>query len=306
MSPHVTRRMLTTATISAAFWAPVARAQSSAAARNALPDSSPAAGQAALHALETRHGGRLGVCAVEPHSGRRLAYRAEERFPMCSTHKLLTVAAVLHMRDQGLVKLDERIAYGEADLLGYAPITRKNVAQGSMTLGALCAAAIDWSDNTAENLLLKTIGGPRGWTAYARSIGDTVSRLDRNEPSLNSAIPGDPRDTTTPAAMTDDLGAVLLGGALSGPTRRQLTEWLLDSQIDGTLLHAGLPAGWSIGDKSGSGDQGTRNDIGIVFPPKASPILVAVYYTGSTVPLASREAVIADVGTIIGRVFGPR
>jgi beta-lactamase class A len=292
MSLTITRRTLTAVAINAAFWAPAARAQSSIA------------GEAALRALETRHGGRLGIRAVEPRSGRQMSYRAEERFPMCSTHKLLTVAAVLHMRDRGLVKLDERIAYGKADLLGYAPITRKYVAAGSMTLGALCAAAIDWSDNTAENLLLKTIGGPRGWTGYVRSIGDTVSRLDRNEPSLNSAVPGDPRDTTTPAAMVHDLNAVLLGEALSAPSRRQLTEWLLASQIDGALLHAGLPAGWHIGDKSGSGEQGTRNDIGIVFPPKAPPILAAVYYTGSTEPLSAREAMIADVGTIIGQVFG--
>ena len=146
------------------------------------PDHSSVHARAALEALEARNGGRLGVVALDTGSGRRIDYRAEERFAMCSTHKFLSAAAVLTMVDQGHMKLDRRVPFGPADLLEYAPIARKNVDAGLMTVDALCEAAIEWSDNTAGNLLLGLIGGPTGWTRYARSIGDTTSRLDRIEP----------------------------------------------------------------------------------------------------------------------------
>jgi beta-lactamase class A len=173
-----------------------------------------------------------------------------------------------------------------------------------MTVDALCEAAIEWSDNTAGNLLLGLIGGPTGWTRYARSIGDTTSRLDRIEPELNTAIPGDPRDTTTPGAMVRDLDVVLLGKALSDASRVQVENWLLDSKITGNLLHAGLPNGWHVGDKSGSGERGSRNDIAIIMPPEAAPILAAVFYTESAEPLPVREKVIAETGRIIAQTFG--
>ncbi len=159
----------------------------------------------ALAALEGRYGGRLGVAAVNTANGERIVHRAQERFPMCSTFKLLAVSAVLSRVDAGTIQLDRHITYGKADLLEYAPVTRAHVSSGYMTLQALCEAAIEYSDNTAANLLLRTIGGPPSVTAYARSLGDDMTRLDRNEPSLNTAIPGDERDTTTPAAMSADL-----------------------------------------------------------------------------------------------------
>ena len=258
----------------------------------------------AIAALEKQNGGRLGLVALDTGSGRRIAYRAQERFPLCSTYKLLTVAAVLHGVDKGAVTLDQRIAYGQADLLDYAPVTRKNLDAGFMTVGALSAAALEWSDNTAANLLLRVIGGPQGWTGFARSLGDRVSRLDRTEPTLNTAIPGDPRDTTTPQAMVADLQAVLLGDALTQSSRAQLNAWLLASRIDDALLRAGLPAGWRVGDKSGAGGQGTRNDIGILYPPGAAPILAAVYYTETTQPMAASNRLIADCGRIIAEEFG--
>ncbi|MCB8875913.1 class A beta-lactamase [Acidisoma silvae] len=256
-----------------------------------------------IAALEKQSGGRLGVFGLDTGSGRSIAYRAGERFPLCSTYKLLTVAAVLHGVDKGAVTLDQRIAYGQADLLDYAPVTRKNVGAGFMTVGALSAAALEWSDNTAANLLLGVIGGPQGWTRFARSLGDRVSRLDRTEPTLNTAIPGDKRDTTTPQAMVNDLRAVLLDDALTEPSRAQLNAWLLASQIDGALLKAGLPAGWRVGDKSGAGAYGTRNDIGILYPPGAAPILAAVYYTETTQPMAASNRLIADCGRIIAQAF---
>ncbi len=173
----------------------------------------------ALAALEAKAGGRLGVAALDSSTGKRIDYRAGERFPMCSTFKLLAVAAILHRVDTHDERLDRWVQYGKADLLEYAPITKANVDKGGMLLGQLCAAAIEYSDNTAANLILVALGGPQGVTDYARSLGDRVTRLDRNEPTLNTAIPGDPRDTTTPAAMMSDLNALVQGTALSGRPR---------------------------------------------------------------------------------------
>lgn len=303
MTPVLTRRLFAAAAIGAALSDALsaAHAETAPAPQPSVPDHAPGRARDALGALEARNGGRLGVVALDSGSGRRIDYRADERFPMCSTHKLLTAAAILTMTDQGHMTLDRRVPFGRADLLEYAPIARKNVAAGFMTVEALCEAAIEWSDNTASNLLLGLIGGPPGWTRYARSIGDTISRLDRTEPTLNTAIPGDPRDTTTPAAMARDLNLLLLGKELSDASRRRLEKWLLDSKITGDLLHAGLPDGWRIGDKSGAGERGSRSDIGIIWPPEAAPIVAVVYYTGSTEPLAVRNKVIAETGRIIAR-----
>jgi beta-lactamase class A len=269
-------------------------------ARSAAPDLT----EQALAALEATNGGRLGVVAVDTASGRRIAYRADERFPMCSTHKLLSAAAILAMVEAGRITLDQQVPYGPADLLDYAPVTRKHVDAGSMTVDALCAAAVAWSDNTAGNLLLRLIGGPEGWTRYIRSIGDPVSRLDRVETALNTAIPGDPRDTTTPEAMVRDLRAILVGNALNAASRARLEGWMFDSPITGALLRAGLPSGWRVGDKSGAGERGSRNDIGIILPPDGTPVLAAVFYTGSDAPPASRDKTIADVGRLIAKNLG--
>ena len=282
---------------------PPARTQSPAASEPSAADQGLAQAHAAIRQLEIRHGGRLGVLAVDTRSGRRISFRADERFAMCSTHKFLTAAAILASVDRGEITLEQRVPYGQADLLEYAPITRANVGVGFMTVEALCAAVIEWSDNTAENLLLKLIGGPAGWTRYARSIGDNVSRLDRFEPELNTATPGDPRDTTTPNAMISDLHVVSSGKALTDNSRERLENWMLDSKITANLLQAGLPQGWRVADKSGSGQNGTRNDIGILFPPKGAAILATVYYTQSAESLALRERLIAATGRIIARTF---
>lgn len=260
--------------------------------------------KAALAVLEAKNGGCLGVLALDTASGLRLSYHADERFSMCSTHKFITVAAILKMVDCGTLKLDRNIHYDKADILSYAPITIQHLKIGSMTVGALCQAAIEWSDNTAANLLLALIGGPPGWTRFARSIGDDVSRLDRNEPTLNTATPGDPRDTTTPAAMAKDLHVILLGNILSLPSRQLLTDWMLGNQITNDLLRAGMPQGWRVADKSGSGDNGTRNDIGLILPPlPRRPIIATVYYTDSPEPAPLRDALIAKTGQIIAQAF---
>jgi beta-lactamase class A len=299
MPPKLTRLAFVAAILAATLiGAPPAHAQAPVAA------ASPSQARDAVAALEANHGGRLGVVAFDTGSGRRIAYRADESFPLCSTHKFLSATAILSMVDQGRMQLDQRVPYGQADLLEYAPITRKNLDAGSMTVDALCEAAIEWSDNTAGNLLLRLIGGPAGWTRYARSVGDPTSRLDRLEPELNSAIEGDPRDTTTPNAMIHDLETVLLGETLSAASRSRLQDWLMNDKMSRHLLVAGLPDGWRVGDKTGSGERGTRNDIGIILPPGAAPILVSIFYTGSGEPPSSRDQVVAETGRIIAQAFG--
>jgi beta-lactamase class A len=256
-----------------------------------------------LAALEAKRGGRLGVSVLDTGTRRRLDYRADERFALCSTHKFLTVAAILQQVDRGEMSLDRKVRFTGADLLSYAPITRQHVDAGAMTVDALAAATTAWSDNTAANLLLALVGGPTGWTRYARSLGDGVSRLDRIEPALNSAIPGDPRDTTSPAAMVRDLDVVLLGKALSDASRKRFETWMFDSKITDALLRAGMPEGWRVADKSGAGENGTRNDIGMITRPGAAPLLAAVYYTQAPGDRAAHDRVLADAGRMIARAF---
>jgi len=256
-----------------------------------------------LAALEARVGGRLGVAALDTGSGRRLDHRGGERFPMCSTFKVLLAGAVLARVDRGSDGLGRALRYTRADLLEYAPITTARVAEGRMTLADLCAAAVEVSDNTAANLLLAHLGGPGAVTAFARSLGDPVTRLDRTEPALNTAIPGDPRDTTTPSAMVDTLKHLLLGEALRPASRQRLEGWMRGCTTGGTRLRAGLPAGWIVGDKTGTGVRGTVNDMAILRPPGRAPILVAAYLTGSTASARDREAALADVGRIVAGAF---
>jgi beta-lactamase class A len=269
-------------------------------------DQTPPASDAAekrIADIETRVGGRLGVAALETGSGRRLEHRASERFPMCSTFKLLAAAAVLHRVDQKQEQITRVIPYTKADLLEYAPVTTEHVKEGGMTLAALCAAALDYSDNTAGNLLLKAIGGPDALTRYARSLGDQETRLDRLEPYLNSAVSGDERDTTTPVAMLGDLRALLLGEALSPRSRDQLEAWLAGNKTGGEMLRAGLPNDWRIADKTGHGGAGSTNDIALIRPPGKAPILLAVYSVGSTASPKVPSAAIADVARIVAQTF---
>lgn len=269
----------------------------------AIPLLAAARMPADLAAVEMRTGGRLGVFAIDTETGRRLEHRAGERFPMCSTFKLLAVGAVLARVDRGVERLGRRIAYSEADLLEYAPVTRAHVARGSMRVADLCAAAIELSDNTAANLLLRSIGGPAAVTGFARSLGDSLTRLDRTEPSLNTAIPGDVRDTTTPANIADDLRALLSGTALSSKSRASLSSWLAACKTGTDCLRAGIPSAWREGDKTGSGAHGTRNDVAILHPPGRGPIYAAAYLTQSTVSTAEANAALASVGRIIANAF---
>jgi beta-lactamase class A len=253
-----------------------------------------------LEAIERRLSGRLGVSVIDTATGRRLAWRDAERFPMCSTFKWLLAAHVLSRVDAGAEQLARRIEYGERDLLDYAPITKSRVAEGSMSVADLSEAIVRHSDNTAANQLLFTAGGPTGLTAYLRTIGDPSSRLDRLEPDLNSAEPGDPRDTTTPSAMLSNLQAVLLGDRLSGSSRDRLTAWLVGNTTGDTKLRAGLPKAWRVGDKTGMGANGATNDVAIVWPSgRVQPTLVAAYLTETVAPVADRNAALADVARVV-------
>jgi beta-lactamase class A len=253
--------------------------------------------------IEGRAGGRLGVFVRDTGTGATIAHRADERFPMCSTFKLLAAAAALKRVDAGAERLDRRIAYRPGTLLEYAPITKTHVAEGGMTLGDLCAAAIDWSDNTAGNLVLETIGGHAGFTQFARSLGDDVTRLDRDEPTLNESLPGDERDTTSPRAMAGTMQKVLLGDALSEGSRRQLQTWLINDKVGDKRLRAGLPASWRIGDKTGTGERGSTNAVAIIWRPVGAPLIATVYYTESFAPMDARNAIHKEIGGLIAATF---
>lgn len=255
----------------------------------------------AVEQLELKSGGRLGVSVLDTTTGVPIHHKGDERFPMCSTFKLLASAAIL--KDAG-DKLDRRVRIEQADIVENSPVTREHVGGEGMSLSELCDAAITMSDNTAGNALLKTIGGPAGLTSFARSLGDNMTRLDRTETELNEATPGDPRDTTTPNAMAANLKRLLLGDALLAEGREQLAKWLIANKTGNSRLRAGLPQGWRVGDKTGAGEHGTTNDVAIVWPPERAPIIVAVYLTGASLDPNGRNDVIASVGREVGKAFG--
>jgi beta-lactamase class A len=252
-------------------------------------------------ALEMASDGRLGVAVVDTRAGVNgfIGYRSDERFPLCSTFKLLAAAAVLKRVDDGKEQLDRRVKFEASDLVTYSPVTKDHAGGDGMTVGELCTAAMTVSDNTAGNLLLASLGGPQALTDYVRSLGDAVTRLDRIEPDLNEALPDDQRDTTTPAAMVKTMQALVMGDALSQSSREQLIAWLVANKTGDTRLRAGLPPAWRIGDKTGSGERGTSNDVAVAWPPNSAPVFIAVYLTGTTVTAEARNGAIAAIGTAI-------
>lgn len=260
------------------------------AGRAAAQDAS-----ARLADLERRHGGRLGVAILDTQTGRRIEHRAGERFAMCSTFKAVAAALVLARVDRGEERLDRRVIFAKTDLVRWSPATEKHVGTG-MTMADICEAAITLSDNTAGNLMLESFGGPAAFTAYARSLGDFTTRLDRIETALNEATPGDPRDTTSPAAMLGTMHNLLLGEALSGRSREQLIAWLVANKTGDRRIRAALPRDWRVGDKTGTGDNGAANDIAILWPPGRGPVLVAAYYAEAKATDEQRNAVLAEVG----------
>ncbi|MYW17399.1 class A beta-lactamase [Streptomyces sp. SID2955] len=286
-----------------ALTAGAASASPAAGSRTARTGSAGSAGLAGLAELEQRYGARLGVYARNVRTGRTLAHRAGERFAMCSTFKAFAAAAVLRDR-AGCAPLNRVVHYPPLDLLPNSPRTTEHQATG-MTVADLCAAAIQYSDNAAGNLLLREIGGPAGLTRFYRSLGDRTSRLDRWEPELNTAIPGDPRDTTTPEAVAASLEHVTLGRALAPAGRERLVGWLKGNTTSAARFRAGLPGEWTVADKTGTGSYATANDIGVAWTTRGTPVVLVVLSTRPTPDAAVDEKLVEEAARVMARTVAP-
>lgn len=264
----------------------------------ALPASGQAAeGEiiAAAKRVEQKLGMRVGLSVIDSGRGKVVGYRETERFAMASTFKSLACAAAL---SGGNAVLEQTTRITKADLRPHSPVTEKRVGR-SLSTRELCEITLRTSDNAAANAILKTLGGPSEVTGFLRGIGDTTTRLDRYEPELNEATPGDPRDTTTPQAMAQTLERLLLGDALAPAAREQLDAWMSANAVANGLLRSKLPKDWQIADRGGAGGHGTRGVIAVVRPPGAQPLVIAIYMDGKTHPLKTRDAAIAEIGDAI-------
>ncbi len=259
----------------------------------ALPSRARAAAADGLAALEAASGGRLGVAALNTANGERLGHRDGERFAFCSTFKILAASALLKRSEAEPGLLERRIPIAPADVVAYSPVTKPHAGDG-MRLADLCAAGLQYSDNTAANLMIGLLGGPAGVTAFARSIGDHQFRLDRLETVLNTAVPGDVQDTSTPAAMASALHRLALGDLLGQAQREQLVAWMRGNTTGAKRIRAGVPGTWAVADKTGTGDYGTTNDVGLVWPPNKPPVVLAIYYTQADPKAAPRDDVVAE------------
>ncbi|MFJ6901357.1 class A beta-lactamase [Streptomyces hokutonensis] len=259
---------------------------------------------ARLAALEEQHTARVGVFAHHLGTRKTVVHRADELFPMCSVFKTLAAAAVLRDLDRHGEVLYRVVHYTEADLVDGSDQTRAHLADG-MTVEQLADVAIRYSDNGAGNLLLRELGGPTAITRFARSLGDPVTRLDRWETELNSAEPDRITDTTSPRAIAGLYGRLVLGDALRRPDRDRLTAWLLNNTTSAARFRAGLPATWTIADKTGSGDYGTANDVGVAWTEAGDPVVLAVLTTKPTLPDASYDnQLVADTAELVAAAVG--
>ena len=252
--------------------------------------------------IENRLGGHIGFSALDTHSGQRIRWRADERFAMCSTFKVALAAAVLGRVDHGDLLPDQILNFDPTKLLGAARASAQH-PDGRISVIEACEGVITVSDNTAANALLDLIGGPTMMTKFFRSLGDQVTRLDRYEMELNSNIEGDVRDTTTPDAMLHTLQALLLGNVLGDASRGRLTEWMLNEQNGRSRARAGLPASWRVANKPGTSANGAVNDIGVAWPPKGQPIILAVYTNAPRTKTAESEAAIAQAAAMAAQKF---
>ncbi|MEV0033218.1 class A beta-lactamase [Nocardia sp. NPDC050793] len=291
--PVLTRRTL----LAAAALLPLAGCATEPAPPPTAAPATPAeAHHERLIELERQFDARLGVYALATGTGATVAHRADERFAFCSTFKGLAAAAVLHRNP--LSHLDTVVSYTEADLLKNAAVTPRHLETG-MTIRDLCDAAIRFSDGTAGNLLLRDLGGPAELTAYVRSLGDTVTRMDRIEPAITEATPGDPRDTTSPRALGTDYQRLVLGDALPADKRAFLRDLLERSVAGAQRTRAGVPQGWTVANKTGTGDYGTLNDIGIVWPPGSAPLVIALMSSKATVDAPYDQALLAGAAAYV-------
>jgi len=258
-----------------------------------------------LKNLEQLSNGRLGVYALNTGNNKSINYRGNERFPFCSTGKVMTVAAILDKSQQesGILKFNIKYRQSDIDKSGYAPITSKYLQSG-MTIADLSKTTLQYSDNTAMNLLVSYLGGPQVVTRYARSIGDKKFQLNRSEPELNSATPGDVRDTTTPHAMVDSLSTLVLSNLLGNQQQLTFQKWLQGNTTGDNRIRKGVPDGWVVGDKTGTGKYGTTNDAGIIWPARnCAPIVITVYYTGNEAGAKPNEQIIASATRLVVKHF---
>lgn len=256
----------------------------------------------ALKRIRERLGGRLGVHVLDSQSGRRFGIDETSRYAMASTFKLPLAAAILWQVDRGAFRLDRELVIDRKDLLPTSPAVEAKLAAGAsaMSVRELCSAIITQSDNAAANVLLAGIGGPPALTRFFReSVGDKVTRFDRIEPGLNSNVADDPRDTTTPRAMVDSLLRLFTQDVLSLPSRALLIDWMTQSRTGMDRIRAGIPRGWQVGDKTGTGANGAVNDLAIAYPPGRRPIFVAVYTSGSTLATAEVASAHAEIGRLV-------
>jgi beta-lactamase class A len=300
MSRGITRRHALLWTGGAFVGAPLSRAlgtQTSASRSLSNADAE----SAAISEYERSSGGHIGLYAENIRTGQRLAWRADERFVMCSTFKASLAACVLSRVDRAQDDLNGLIHYGAADMQDWhAPVAQANLARGFLSTREMCKAAVEQSDNTCANLLLTRIGGPAALTAFWRNLGDRVTRLEDSEPLLNRTPPGGVRDTTTPAAMATTLRRLVLGRILSQASRNLLTEWLVGCQTGANRLRAGLPGSWVIGDKTGNNGKDAAGDIAVGWPRADVPIIMCVYTRGGSPSSAQLDSAFAGIGRFIG------
>jgi len=256
--------------------------------------------QAEENALQAR----VGMTVFDANTGTTWQYRGDERFPLNSTYKTFSCAALLAKVDEKSLSLDQSVSISKEMLVTYSPITEKSLSPQTMTFGEVCRAAVSYSDNTAANVVFDAIGGTTGFNSYMRSIGDDQTRLDRKEPELNDATPGDERDTTTPNDIVSSLRKILLGNGLSVSSRNVLTQWMLDDQVAGALLRASLPSNWKIADKTGAGGYGSRSIVAVIWPPSKQPVVVGIYVTQTKASLQASNEAIARIGAALKEAIG--
>ncbi|GHG50718.1 class A beta-lactamase [Streptomyces griseocarneus] len=272
-------------------------ASSSSSAATTKPGAATKSPARDFKDLERKFDARLGVYAIDTGTGREVAYNDGERFAHASTFKALAAGAVL--RKYSLSGMDRVIKYSKDDLVDYSPVTEKHVDTG-MSLGELCDAAVRYSDNTAGNLLFDALGGPKGLDAALEEMGDHDTRMERREPELNLWAPGGTQDTSTPRALAKDLRAYVLGDVLGKNEKARLTKWLQTNTTGDELIRAGVPKGWVVGDKTGAGKgYGTRNDIAVLWPPKAAPIVVAIMSNRTKEDSTYDNKLIAEAASVV-------
>ncbi|WP_417666770.1 class A beta-lactamase [Roseibium sp.] len=266
----------------------------------------PAPLEATVAEVASRLSARIGVTVLDRWGNVLWSVRGDERFPLNSTFKAFLCADLLNQIEAGRLIADAQVRITAGDLVAHSPVTKRRVGGSPMTLVELCGAAMMLSDITAANLILKAVGGPAALTSFLRETGDPVTRIDRFETELNEGTPGDPRDTTTPKAAAATLVRLAFGTSLREGARDTLIDWLIGNQVGGSLLRAGLPAGWKIGDRTGAGGHGSRSTIAIIWPPVSGPVVVAIYLTQTDAGFVVRNKAISEIGAALAMALDRR